>query len=176
MYRYFLYITEISLMVWFMAEFKTGELVVAVRDSDKKAIKMLLSEGGNPNCRTDSGRTLLELALLNNDIETFRLLVDSGSNILARGREGYSMLYLSMLYGNIEAAKYLIEKGAKFWTKDDVGTGVLIKAIQRRDKGLVETLIGAGADVNSDAERTTPLIAAIDTGDLEMAKLLIGKG
>jgi AAA+ superfamily predicted ATPase len=159
-----------------MAENKSAELVVAVRDSDKKEIGKLLSGGGNPNCRTDGGRTMLELALLNNDIETFKRLVDSGANIMARGRDGYTMLYTSMLYNNMEAAMYLIKKGAQFSSKQDVGTGILIRAIRQKDQELIRMLVGAGVDVNSRAEHILPIIAAVESGDAEVVKLLLDNG
>jgi AAA+ superfamily predicted ATPase len=159
-----------------MVDGKSRELVDAVRDSDLKVAKELLAEGANPNCRTGTERTLLELALLNNDIETFKLLVDSGANITARGRDGYSMLYKSLQNGNMEAAKYLVSKGERFRVKQDIGAGVLITAIRQKDSDMVGLLLKAGVDINSESERQPAIVAAVEEENADMVKLLIDNG
>ncbi len=159
-----------------MTDSKYLELIDAVRDSEAERTKALLEEGANPNIRTPSGRSMLEIALLNDDLTILKLLVEHGANIKSRGLDGHTILQHSMRYGNVEAARYLIEKGAAFRVKQDIGTSLLINAVHQNDKKLLELFIKAGVDINSVSARVPLLIEAIRSKDIAMVSFFLDNG
>ena len=59
-------------------------------------VKGYLDAGGDPNRRTDTGQTLLHIAVDNGGVDVIRLLLDCGADVNARGYHGYTALHLAV--------------------------------------------------------------------------------
>ena len=79
---------------------------------------------------------------------------------------------------NVELFRYLLDKlkDADAQNKAPDLRHLLYPAIIRQNIELVETLINAGADINSCVDNNTPLMAAASKGNGEMVRFLLRKG
>ena len=98
-------------------------------------------------------------------------------------RDGYSSIQLAIEWGNRSVIEALISAGVDVNCCGDGGDGdtVLAIAVKRRDFGLIELLLASGADINPKPGHrqyflVTPLEAAAEMGDVDMAKCLIDHG
>ena len=85
-----------------------------------------------------------------------------------------SQLLAAVRTGKVDVATALVKKGI------DVnfarGASPLLVAVGRQDLGLVKLLLSYGADVNFfDEQQHTVLIMAIDSGNLELFKLIMAQ-
>ena len=110
-------------------------------------LKALLDGGLDPNARTERGTTLLMMAAP--DAEKVRLLIAHGADVKVRTATG----------GGVDA--------------------LTIACAYRGAAPAAEILINAGADVKppeGKRVRSSPLVFASMTGDLDMVKLLLAHG
>jgi ankyrin repeat protein len=79
---------------------------------------------------------------------------------------------------NLNLVNDLIALGANLDWQDEFGWTALIKAVRFGESGIVQMLIGAGADVNlqDDDRGMAPLHWAASDGLEEFARMLIGAG
>ena len=167
-----------------------GLLMATINDRDED-VKKLIDAGANVNFMVCSrrgyvedynlgsrGPPLCEVLTRRKESLTFSLLdADADPNL------GASSIQLAVEWGNRSVIEALILAGVdlKRYTSDTA----LTIAATRRDFGLIELLLVSGADINSTTENTdadtplkakTPLEAAAEMGDIDMAHYLIGQG
>ena len=133
------------------------ELAKATRDNNDKEMRRIISK--NPDIvnyqEPKYGNTLLMLTILNQQYKPFKVLLDSNADV------------------NIHN------------TFD--GSSAIIKSVSLKDYDIrfVNDLILSGADVNDieigirregNSTRNTPLISAVNSGDIEFVQLLVSKG
>ncbi len=82
--------------------------------------------------------------------------------------------------GNLELVKYFIGKGAQVNERAPIGFTPLIAAISARKSNIVFYLLKLGADPNAELtwgrSKVNALLLAADTGSIEIANMLMGKG
>lgn len=133
------------------------ELAKATRDNNGKEMRRIISK--NPDIvnyqEPKYGNTLIMLTILNQQYKPFKVLLDSNADV------------------NIHN------------TFD--GSSAIIKSVSLKDYDIrfVNDLILSGADVNDieigirregNSTRNTPLISAVNSGNMEFVRLLVSKG
>lgn len=132
-------------------------------------------------------------ALQKGDVETVRKSLKSGVNPNVaigdlRGITGYGNLpaiMFSVMLGDVPMIKTLLEAGADIRKKDEFISHILFHyfydvrfrdySVDKFNEGL-KYLINAGANVNENEHKYTPLMAATDLGYVETVKILIANG
>jgi ankyrin repeat protein/serine/threonine protein kinase len=172
----------------------------AAKYASPEIVQMLIKAGADVNAESSYGTVLMA----GTQVEIAKLLIEAGADVNAG--KYTSPLATAAKCGNVELIRLLVEKGAKVndpkdppihWAGKPEAAKVLIEAgadvNQRNAKGesalnltqgawiptaeTVELLIEAGVDVKAkNATGSTPLHAAIQLGQPEIAKLLIAAG
>ena len=118
---------------------------------DNNNIKKIIENGANVNAKNDDGDTPLLLAIRNGNDDISELLIEKGAHFNAKGRYGNTPLLLATRMNNTKISILLIELISNFkkYLEDD-------PAIDALDR------------VNS-----TPLLNAIDKGNIDIVESLI---
>jgi ankyrin repeat protein/WD40 repeat protein len=170
-------------------EFGNTPLHLAAKLGHTALIALLIEKGASINAVNNeskgetakSEKTPLHKAVENGRIEAVRMLIDKGADINAKCRyhnmDGTTPLHIASEMGNMSIALLLLNKGdinGGVTTKNsDAWDTPLYRAIknERRDISLV--LIKRGAEIKG---KTPVLLAAVERGYLDIAKLLLEKG
>ncbi|AZA11928.1 ankyrin repeat domain-containing protein [Corynebacterium gerontici] len=108
------------------------------------------------------------------DAHTLAQYIDAGVDANLSNHEGNTLLMLAAYSGNEPALDVLIARGANVDALNDRGQSPLAGAIFKKEQGIVEKLIAAGADPNLGHP------SALDTarmfGQTELAERLGGHG
>ena len=137
----------------FMKQARESALVRAVEQGDTAQAKDLLSNGTDPNCRGDDGRTPLMIAA-NEEYSAERtiLLLDRGAKTDLTMPDGRTALMIAADRYNAEIVKAILDGGANPNAEDRDGNSVLMHAAaskyswQEERKPLVHLLVEKGAD------------------------------
>ncbi|HEV8606824.1 MAG TPA: ankyrin repeat domain-containing protein [Tepidisphaeraceae bacterium] len=180
------------------------DLLAAVNGGDAEKAKALLAANPRIAIRPATGQSVLLAAMYRGrqdlvalllphiqpdifeaaalgDVQRVKQLAQQDRNML-RGYtlDGWTALHLAGFMGQGEAAAALLELGASLTdvSKNEMANQPLHAALAgKRDQGLVEMLLGRGADVSArGASGVTPLHLAASRGDGELCEMLIGKG
>jgi ankyrin repeat protein len=177
----------------------------AVEAGDVPALRASLAEGTDPNTRLSEGRTGLAIASENGQAGLARILLDAGANPNLADGEGRTPLLLAIDSANLEIVQSLLRAGAdpdgfgRMHGGDR--TTPLIYAIAERGLAMTRdreniligfqegsrfedthleiarALIDAGASLDAEDDLgIRPLWYALDTGEVELADLLIAAG
>lgn len=157
---------------------KSWDFLEAVEDGDRKEMRNLLNQGGNPNGRNGDGIPAMVLAGDKGDVSLMAYLLELGVNIdgvTTNRRE--SALMRRAEVGNTTVVRFLIENGANPDLRDKGGETALMKAVRSRKRGVIKLLIEAGADVNlSDFTGKTALSYAEEARSRGIIRLLVESG
>lgn len=131
---------------------------------------------------TRSDLDVLEAAAIG-DVERLRALLDEDPSLAnAWSDDGFTPLHYAAFFGQPEAAKLLIERGADLEARSTnrefaLDAAPLHSAVAARERGTIEVLLDAGADVNAVQHGGfTPLLEAAQTGQAEVVELLLERG
>jgi ankyrin repeat protein len=146
-----------------------------IRSNDLKGLKAQVEEAG-VDLRDDRGATPLMQAVAIGSLEAVRLLLDAGADVNARNASGATALLWAA--GHREKSRLLIQHGADVHVRSKLGKTPVFAIVGRpANADLLRTLIDRGVDLNAvDAGGNTPLMSAVQTGDLDMVRLLVNKG
>jgi uncharacterized protein len=131
-------------------------------------VRLLLDKGVDVNDKDALGGTPLMLAAEAGDLDTVKLLVDRGADVLHRARPDFG----APRFGNLMPDFVKVEPEGDFG-----GHTALTMAVYRAHKEIVRYLLSKGAKPNQTvAGNDTPLLAAVQLKDPEIARLLIDAG
>ncbi|HZI78469.1 MAG TPA: ankyrin repeat domain-containing protein [Vicinamibacterales bacterium] len=150
-------------------------LVYAVRANDLDSVKVLLDAGADVNQTTGYGWSPLLVATQNRYYELGKYLLDRGANPNLGNKGDWVPLYLATDNRNIESGDYPVRKG------------------DMDHLDFIRLLLDKGANVNArlkdstetrtvftnqwlDENGATAFLRASQSGDVELMKLLIGRG
>jgi ankyrin repeat protein len=167
-------------------------LMIATRDGQDEAAKLLIDAGANANIYeysliSSGGGPPLYEALKRRNAALVLLLLNADaapdySNRINNGdRSWRPSLLLATEWGDVSVVKALIFAGANV---NDLGNWygsetALAIAVKRKDAELVQVFFDAGADINNHKSRRfggTALEAAAKNGDMNMARKLLDRG
>lgn len=137
-------------------------------------LDMLIDAGARVDVKDGTGRSALDLAILNGRIQAAWVL------IRADAQHDPSQLLLLAAKRDVEdrdVVAFLKELGADMNATDENGDTALLIAISRNNNRLVNHLVEHGVDVNlPNREGRSPLRVAQDQGALEIQQLLLRNG
>jgi len=153
-------------------------LIETAKHQDAEAVRLLLSDGADPNARQPDGATALHWAVYQEDPNMLAALVQAGANVNVTNRLGASPLYLAAKSGNAELIKNLLRAGADPNLALQNGETPLMTAARSGTVKGVKQIIAAGADVNANEKSRgqTALMWAAAQGHVEVARALINAG
>lgn len=159
-------------------------LIDAIFDKNIDMAKNILDAGADANCHEEVEATSgLLLAAQKGDREMMKLLIERGAEINEPDRFGIPLTCAFKLK-DLEFIKYLIDKGANvnlLYGPDDCMTPIMA-AISGESADMVFTielvklLLARGADpckIVAKNNFSPPLIAAVETKNFELVKLLV---
>lgn len=147
------------------------EFFVAAKKGDAAAVRNFLKSGLSPNLTTSDLRgvpafqniPIIFFAASSGDKETVNELLSAGANVRGKNEQIGAIL-----------VSYI---GAGPFRRRYPPTDAERKELMNAHKTGVEILIKAGADINSfNSDGNTALMAAVESDNIEIAKLLIEKG
>ena len=168
-----------------------GPLIVRAIDiGNLEIVRLLLSNGADPNSTDLEGTPILSKAASNGNLEIVILLLESGVDIHIDPHEEFSggpPLFFAISSENLEMIRFLLDRGADInqpeWYHNR--TGLWITVCRNKNIEISQFLLKNGANPNiRDAggfsgnpnDGRTPLMCAVNNGNVEMVKLLVSKG
>lgn len=166
-------------------------LFYALYGGNEDAIRFLLNRGADVSATSNHRMTVTQKMVMAGNVEILRLLLERGAPL--DGWLDQPLLALALLGENQQQEKdwvivrILLEFGVDPNAKDLVGEPILAVAIRRNAPlDLIQIFLDKGAELNFSSEDTaiakvvrtapTPLMAAVETGRLEVVDLLLHAG
>ncbi|KAH8021483.1 hypothetical protein HPB51_015879 [Rhipicephalus microplus] len=170
----------------------------AVENNHVEIARFLLEKGVDPNCSSSTGLTALHLAAMRGGVPMCQLLMDHGAatDVLADGNK--TPLFLAATNDRPRIVAFLLDKcvtgqtaAIKFQRTPEAFFS--LASFSRFLKFVITELIdkrntpagtatpsflnprGAGIE-DRDVEGNSPLLGAVDSGSVEVVKLLLGRG
>ncbi|KAJ5641885.1 hypothetical protein N7490_005885 [Penicillium lividum] len=135
----------------------------------------ILSDRSDVAKKDGNGNTAFYLAARHGHIAAGKILLEKGADREAGGKDEMTPLKAAASFGHVEFVQWLLcdEMG---YQKDEI-EGALLAAAAGGHQNMVEILIGAGADPNSqDGAYGNALQAAAFGKSIEIVQILIGAG
>jgi uncharacterized protein len=183
----------------------TEAVIEAAKAGDVPTLRELLAkEPGLAGTRTESGETLIELALYRGHSQAIEAILDAGKRLdvweaAALGRleavesllaqnpalvnqfspGGYFALALAAFFGHKPVFDFLLQRGADIHlvARNNLGVTALHAALANRHIDMAEELIQRGADVNAaQPQGFRPLHTAAFHGMVDMVRMLLANG
>jgi ankyrin repeat protein len=188
------------------ASISQSTLCFATKSNNTQLVSMLLNAGANVDGRSRNVVSALRAAVDWENLDLVKFLLEAGADVnpnvmVNKFARLKTPLQAASYLGNIDLVRILLNAGARVNTsvsrnvdrdephvtalQDAVATGeselveMLLEAVVRKNAKLAQTLLDAGAEVNSPARviaESTPLYAAIEWGDPIVIQTLLDAG
>ncbi|XP_063628854.1 rabankyrin-5 [Cydia splendana] len=131
----------------------------------------------NLNLKNSEGDTPVSLALSEGHKNLVAPLIEAGADPNVRNGKGFTVLHQAIVEEDSKTAIYLLDHGADMDSLTEAGETPLQLAIHCRLGLVVEALCVRGVDMSRlDANGVPPLWAALDSGQEEVASILVRNG
>ncbi|XP_066906876.1 putative ankyrin repeat protein RF_0381 [Halyomorpha halys] len=152
------------------------ELEKAVADNNACEIISIATKGGNVNGSTQSGGSLIHLAVKTGSTSSIAALGFLKADLEVRNVEDATPLEEAIKNNSGASIKGLLLAGAKVEKRRVNGNSYLHIAAAAGRNGALQALLGAGLDPNTKNDLgDTPLILAVRTGNVQGAEILLQK-
>jgi ankyrin repeat protein len=131
-------------------------LLDAIRRDDQSVVRSLISKGGAPGVRDESGATALMYAALYASTATLQLLLDAGVDVNASNTNGSTALMWAA--GDPAKVRLLLDRGAAVSAKTKDGTTALLAAAQRGSAESMRLLLARGGSPTASPAEVTALL------------------
>ena len=154
-----------------------ADLVDAVKEGDREAVRSLLDESTDVNVSQADGATALAWAVHRDDLETVELLISAGADVNAANVYGVTPLSLACTNRNAGLVETLLGAGANPNLAQDSGETPLMTCTRTGSEEGARSLLVHGADANvKTVERgQTPLMWAA-AGSPQIVGILVEHG
>lgn len=155
------------------------ELLEAVRNQDRDAVRSLLSRGVDVNERTGDGTTALHWAALRNDIETAESLLRAGASVHLANSHGVTPLSLACTNRSATLVRKLLHASANPDATTAMGETVLMTCAATGNAEAVTALLRHGAksiNARESSRGQTALMWAAAHRHPEVVRVLIAHG
>lgn len=140
------------------------ELAAAVMSGEVERVRVLLSQGADPNTAfgADGDDPVLVTAAIRNFGDIAELLVISGARVNGKSKvSGTTALMWAAMFGSVDVVRVLVDKGAALDEKNAWGNFALGFAAAQGHGEVVRLLLGSGADpIQTDNGKNTALAGA----------------
>lgn len=155
-------------------------MAVAAMEMDREEFaRKLLKAGAKPNLRGEnSSPSALEIAFQKRDNEIFDLCVEQGGDISILGLNKMTMLEEAARSQDLDWMNKLLAYGADPNQRTaETNEPLWWERLNAAQPIFTETLLGAGADINSlDSEGVSPIDRAIGASNLKQVRYLFSQG
>jgi len=153
-------------------------LIEAVKQSDVKAVRVLLDQRSDVNAAESDGSTALHWAVHYDRVQIVDLLVRAGADVRAANRYGVVPLSLACTNGNAAIVRQLLQGGADANTTLPGGESVLMTAARTGRTDVLRTLLAHGADPNlrESSRGQTALMWAAAENNADAIRVLVEAG
>jgi ankyrin repeat protein len=161
-----------------IAQYNANILMCAQNPNcDLGMISLYLRKGADPNTPNFQGVPAMVMAITAGNEAMVRLLVKHRADVNRLSMAG-SALGNAAYTGNMNIVKYLVENGAKLDMPVNGDGNPLMQAFRRNHPEVVRYLLDKGATVRgvTGDQGKVPIHYAAGSGDLDLVKILIGKG
>ena len=140
-------------------------------------LEVLIDAGADIETRDNHDRTPLLVASQCGNLRVVKMLVKAGADVCVTDNEGDTCLTLAAASGHTETVRTLLclpevdVNHAKY-----NGLTSLHLAVLKKHSAVVQLLIDAGADIEVNRNRLTPLRCACDVGELDIVQMLVEAG
>ena len=142
-----------------------------------EAMRLLLSNGADPNAPGGVHGYALQAAASRNQVNAMHFLLDAGADVNALGGVYGSALQAAAYEGHVEAMQVLLDKGADVNAQGGNYGNALQSAAFRGQVDVIHLLLDTGADVHvQGGEYGNALQAAAAEGQVEVMQALLDKG
>lgn len=148
----------------------------AVKFNDVKQVKLLLSQGINPNAVDSNGNPMLVLAIKDRSNAVIEVLLSAkGMDVDLSDKNGETPLMMASINGDLPLVKTLVLKNRA--QLDHISWTPLHYACAKGHLDVAQFLLANGAMIDSlSLGGTTPLMMAVQSGNDYLVKLLLDKG
>jgi ankyrin repeat protein len=148
-------------------------LQLALENGHPDMAALLASKGGLPKLDAAARAHWLRLAVQKRQLGLVLWLEQQGTRMDPQQFGGQTPLHLAAEVGDRAVVERLLARGADLKAINQAGgLTPLHQAIRGQHQPIVELLLDRGADVKQNA----PLVAAVQTGNVDIAALLIARG
>ncbi len=153
-------------------------LIDAVKATDAKSLRTLLTQHADVNATEADGSTALHWAAQRDNLEIADLLITAGANVKAETRYHVTPLSLACTNGNAAMIEHLIKAGADPNGTSEEGQTALMTAALTGKADALKVLLAHGANVNTKEpyKGQTALMWAASEGNAAAAAMLIEFG
>jgi ankyrin repeat protein len=155
------------------------QLVEAVKNKDREAVRALLKQHADVNAPQADGTTALDWAAHWDDLETAKLLIGAGANVNAATEYGVTALLLACTNESAAMVQTLVKAGANPNARlQRTGEIPLMRCARTGNADAVKALLDHGANVNAKESwrGQTALMWAAEANHLEAARALVDHG
>ena len=148
----------------------------AVRAGLLPSAEKLAAGGADTSTRNSRGDTPLHAAVSTERYDLVNMLLNSGASIHARNTRNRTPFQISLNMSDRMVSALLSPQ--RINNPDDMGNSPLHVALQEKaSPEIIRVIINRGARINAvDSSGKSPLRAAVDSGQLETAKILADAG
>lgn len=156
-------------------------LTAAILANNTECIHALIKRGADVNEVNSEGRTPLHTAVSPANeritLKMVQLLIELGADVNAVKKDGVSVLMWAVKYGTPEIVRCLLEKGASVDpTVSNPKYSVLHNALSTNNVEIIDLIIDIATVCDfKDESGKTPLLLAVEKGNLNSIKKLISK-
>ncbi|KAJ5072233.1 ankyrin repeat protein [Anaeramoeba ignava] len=159
---------------------KSTPLHIAIKNGDFRIVGYLISKGVNLEIEDGDGNKPIHLAIIHDHMEILRKIAGTGINLQMYNSQGTTALNIAAQQKNFAAFQILFDFGADINISDIDKKTPLHEAVERGHFDFISDLFAArtqkSININAvDNLGRTPLMYAIEIGDLNIVSLLINK-
>ena len=152
-------------------------LIDAVRKSDTRTVRALLTQRVDVNAATADGTTALQWASYRDDLESADLLIRAGAKVNAANDLGATPLWTASMNGSAGMVRRLLQAGADPNMALLLGETPLMAAARSGNLDVVTQLIDKRANLNARGPRgQTALMWAVSQQHPEIVSILVSRG
>ena len=153
-------------------------LWLALSLPDHSFASILVKRGCDVNLPSASGDSLLHQAIKSGDGRAALFLVENNALVDLKNLDKQTALHMAAAAGQAAVVQALLGHGAQVNVQDEQQQTPLIKAIRSQHAAVAKLLLASPAVAveHADSSNNSALSLAVETGQLDVAELLLGKG
>lgn len=119
----------------------------AAKQNDSGAVRLLISNGANPNQTDEESRTGLHYGAMSGNLRIIAILIKAGAKLDPKEKLGNTTLHLAIERDQVEAAQLLLDAGAAVDAENKSGMTPLMMAARAGKLEIVNALLAKGANI-----------------------------